>query len=72
MQTLPASGEIIKSKSDKRTYKYITLKNKLQCILISDDEADKSSASLHLAGVGAASDPKEYFGTAHFLEHMLF
>jgi insulysin len=71
-QPLAASGEIIKSQSDKRTYKYITLKNKLQCILIQDDEADKSSASLDVSGVGAASDPKEYYGTAHFLEHMLF
>jgi len=26
---LPASGEIIKSQSDKRAYKYITLKNQL-------------------------------------------
>ena len=70
--SLPASGEIIKSKSDKRIYKYITLPNKMQCILIQDDEADKSSASLDVSGVGAASDPHEYYGTAHFLEHMLF
>ena len=25
-----------------------------------------------MSGVGAASDPHEYYGTAHFLEHMLF
>ena len=57
---MPASGEIITSKSDKRIYKYITLLNKMQCILIQDDEADKSSASLNVSGIGAASDPMEF------------
>ena len=32
--------------SDKREYKLITLPNKLQALLISDPEADKSAASL--------------------------
>lgn len=40
-------------------------------MLIQDDEADKSSAALDVH-VGAALDPKPLFGTAHFLEHMLF
>ena len=70
--SLPAAGEIIQSASDKRTYKFIQLENKMRCILIQDDEADMSSASLSVSGVGAASDPKEFYGTAHFLEHMLF
>jgi insulysin len=59
------------SKSDKRLYKHITLPNKLQVILISDAEADKSAAALDVH-VGAAFDPKPLYGTAHFLEHMLF
>lgn len=59
------------SKSDRRLYKHITLGNKLQCLLISDKEADKSAASLDVH-VGAALDPKPLYGTAHFLEHMLF
>ena len=71
-QSLPARGEIIKSKSDKRTYKYITLPNLIDCILIQDDEADKSSAALDVSGIGATLDPKEFQGLAHFLEHMLF
>lgn len=43
----------------------------MRCILISDDEADKSCAALDVH-VGAALDPKPLYGTAHFLEHMLF
>jgi insulysin len=66
-----ASPEITKSMSDKRTYKHITLKNKLQCLLVQDDEADKSAAAMDV-NVGFALDPKPYYGTAHFLEHMLF
>jgi insulysin len=62
---------IIKSKSDKRIYKHIKLPNKLQCLLISDLEADKSAAALDVK-VGASLDPKPLYGTAHFLEHMLF
>ena len=32
--SLPAAGEILQSKSDKRTYKFIVLENKMKCILI--------------------------------------
>ena len=63
--------EIIKSKCDKREYKYIKLPNEMRCILISDPEADKSAASLDVK-VGCSLDPKPLYGTAHFLEHMLF
>ena len=63
--------EIVKPKLDKRVYKYITLPNKLRCILIQDSDSDKSAASLDVR-VGASLDPKPMYGTAHFLEHMLF
>jgi len=63
--------EVIKSMSDTRNYKHITLPNQMQCLLVSDEEADKSAASLDV-NVGFALDPKPYFGCAHFLEHMLF
>ena len=43
----------------------------MRVILISDNEADQSSAALDV-GVGSALDPKSHYGTAHFLEHMLF
>jgi len=62
---------VVKSKSDKRLYKLIHLSNKMRCLLVQDDEADKSAASLDV-NVGCSLDPKEFYGTAHFLEHMLF
>jgi insulysin len=68
---MQATADIIQSKSDKREYKHFTLPNKMQCLVISDMEADKSAASLDVH-VGCSLDPKPYFGTAHFLEHMLF
>jgi len=40
-------------------------------MLVSDPEADKSAASLDVK-VGCSLDPKPLYGTAHFLEHMLF
>ena len=43
----------------------------MKCLLIEDPEADKSAASLDV-GVGSSLDPKPLYGTAHFLEHMLF
>ena len=43
----------------------------MQCLIISDKEADKSAASINVH-VGAALDQKSHYGTAHFLEHMLF
>ena len=65
------SIEIVKPKVDKRSYKYFKLENGIRCLLIHDPEGDMSAASLDVK-VGAALDPKEYPGTAHFLEHMLF
>ena len=62
---------IIKSISDPRTYKTITLPNKLDCLLISDKDTDKSAASLDV-NVGQINDPQDRAGMAHFLEHMLF
>ena len=69
MQT--TTSTLIKSEVDKREYKIVTLPNKLRCLLISDMEADKSAAALDVH-IGAAHDPAPLFGTAHFLEHMLF
>lgn len=62
---------ILKSSSDKNIYKFLQLGNKLRCILVHDDEADKSSAALCVS-VGSYWDPREYQGLAHFCEHMLF
>ena len=43
----------------------------MRVVLIHDDEADKSCAALDVHA-GASLDPKPLYGTAHFLEHMLF
>ena len=64
-------GGVIKSKSDTRTYRAIELSNNIQCVIISDPEAKKSSAALSVA-VGAFQDPDKTHGIAHYLEHMLF
>jgi insulysin len=62
---------ILQPKNDKQIYKYLELPNKMKCLLITDPEADKSAASIDVR-VGCSLDPKPLFGTAHFLEHMLF
>ena len=65
------SHDLLVSMSDKRQYKTVVLENQLTVLLISDPEADKSACSLDV-NVGCAMDPKPLYGTAHFLEHMLF
>ena len=59
-------GNIIKSRSDKRIYHAIKLKNDLQCLIISDKDSFKSSAALSV-GVGSLQDPLEAQGLAHYL-----
>lgn len=61
---------MIKSKYDKRKYKIITLHNKLEVMLISDKNTQRSAASMHV-GVGYMNDPLELPGLAHYLEHMM-
>ncbi|NRB39500.1 MAG: insulinase family protein [Pseudomonadales bacterium] len=60
-----------KSPSDKKTYEYLKLDNGLKVLLISDEDAEFSAASLDVF-VGSGSDPENRAGLAHFLEHMLF
>eukprot|EP01022_Parablepharisma_sp_SALTPOND_P015525 TRINITY_DN2202_c2_g1_i1.p1 TRINITY_DN2202_c2_g1~~TRINITY_DN2202_c2_g1_i1.p1 ORF type:complete len:1261 (+),score=181.96 TRINITY_DN2202_c2_g1_i1:85-3783(+) len=64
-------SDIKKPKVDKRQYRYIELPNGLRCMLISDDEVERSAAALDVK-VGSLHDPKEFPGLAHFCEHMLF
>lgn len=66
-----SSTDIIKSDNDDREYRYITLPNQMRVLLVSDSKANKAAASLDI-NVGTGSDPKNYQGLAHFLEHMLF
>jgi insulysin len=81
---LDVSEAKLKPISDKSEKKVITLKNKLQVLLISDESLKKSLVSLSV-GVGSMEDPygdvgtksdkrtgKNKEGLAHFTEHMLF
>ena len=66
-----AGGSVVSSPNDSRAYRLIALENGMEVMLVSDPAAEKSAAALSI-GVGAASDPEDYPGMAHYLEHMLF
>ncbi|KAI9096425.1 Metalloenzyme, LuxS/M16 peptidase-like protein [Phlyctochytrium arcticum] len=63
--------DIRKPDQDDRHYRILTLENKLQVLLISDPNTDKSSAALDVH-VGHLCDPEDVAGLAHFCEHLLF
>jgi insulysin len=63
---IPAS-----SPNDRREYRALTLENRLRVLLISDPQAETSAASVDV-NAGYNSDPQNFQGLAHFLEHMLF
>ena len=65
------SSQIIKSPIDEKSYRYLELTNKLRVVLVSDPQANKAAVSLDVAA-GSGTDPKQWPGMAHFLEHMLF
>lgn len=62
---------LLKSESDKNTYKAFRLDNELVVFLIQNPTAEKAAASL-VTHVGSLRDPQDHQGLAHFLEHMLF
>ena len=66
-----AEASVVTSPNDQRRYDLIALENGLEVMLVSDPTVEKSAAALSV-GVGAASDPEDYPGMAHYLEHMLF
>ena len=66
-----AEPAVVVSPNDDRAYDLIELANGLEVMLVSDPTAEKSAAALSI-GLGAASDPEDYPGMAHYLEHMLF
>ncbi len=63
--------EINKPKFDKRNYYGSELSNGIKYIIINDSHLEKSYVTVSL-NVGSYSNPKNYDGLAHFLEHMLF
>ncbi len=66
-----AQPDIIKSPGDNKSYRYLKLPNEMKVLLVSDPGTDKSAVSLDVH-VGNSSDPDDWAGLAHFLEHMLF
>ena len=70
--TLPgAAVQPSQSPNDDNAYRFITLENQLQVLLISDPETKKAAAALDVM-VGSGDNPPGREGLAHFLEHMLF
>ncbi|EED90699.1 probable metalloprotease, partial [Thalassiosira pseudonana CCMP1335] len=63
---------VTKSHMDKKLYRYVTLSNGLQCVLIYDDDGLRKAATALLVNVGSYHDPPHLQGLSHFLEHMLF
>ncbi|KXS20116.1 hypothetical protein M427DRAFT_52375 [Gonapodya prolifera JEL478] len=73
--TLPGvvswTDDIIKPDIDDRRYRLITLPNKLQALLVHDENTDKAAAAIDVR-VGHLCDDEDVPGLAHFLEHLLF
>ena len=60
-----------KSPNDEREYRALVLDNGMQVLLVSDPETVRAAAAVNVAA-GSNSDPAEFNGLAHFLEHMAF
>lgn len=65
------STPVISSPNDPYLYRYLVLKNKIKLLLVNDQKATQSAASVAI-NVGHFDDPIDRQGMAHFLEHMLF
>jgi insulysin len=62
---------INKPKSDIREFAGGQLENGIKYALVNDKTLEKSYVTI-VVNVGSYSNPKDYDGLAHFLEHMLF
>ena len=70
--TVPGAGiSLVQSPNDNYQYRFITLDNQLQVLLVSSPDSPKAAASLDVM-VGSGDNPPGRGGLAHFLEHMLF
>ena len=63
--------KLIVPDTDTRDYRVIQLTNSIKVALISDRESRTAATSFNVA-VGSLSNPNNYLGLAHYLEHMLF
>jgi insulysin len=66
------SSNVERAELDDRSYRLIKLvDNKLEVLLVHDPTTENSSAAMDVH-VGNLSDPKDFPGLAHALEHCLF
>jgi insulysin len=65
------TDDLEKPALDDRSYRVITLPNKLEALLVHDPDTDKASASLNV-NVGSFWDEDDMPGMAHAVEHALF
>lgn len=63
--------EIIKPKTETRNFKYFVLRNNIKCILINDNNLEKSYIVANV-NIGSFANKYYYEGMAHLLEHMCF
>jgi len=68
VQVLPTPR---KGKADWREYRPFQLDNGVMCMAVHDKES-KTTAVTAAVLAGAAADPRELSGLAHFCEHMCF
>jgi insulysin len=70
---IPAAAtiDVAKSPNDRRDYRALVLENGMKVVLISDPATEKAAAAVDV-DAGSNSDPDDFPGLAHFLEHMLF
>ncbi|KAJ2692765.1 metalloprotease, partial [Coemansia spiralis] len=64
-------GDLNKSPSDERDYRFIRLPNGLVAMVVHDSDESKACASISV-NIGSLADPPELQGLAHFCEHLLF
>jgi len=58
-------------KNETRIFNTKILKNGIKTVCVYDKDIDKTSVTVSV-NIGSYSNPKEFQGLAHFLEHMLF
>ncbi len=70
--TVPGSGITPRqSPNDQNQYRFLTLENQMQVLLVSNPDTRQGAAALDVM-VGSGDNPPGRGGLAHFLEHMLF
>lgn len=67
-ETDMADVSIIKPDRDVRSYRYLTLPNGLEVVLVNDPVTEKAAASMFIRA-GHMQDPPQLAGLAHFHEH---